>query len=79
MKNTNDIKCPFCGGEMEIEINEYTETDFRGNAFCVRCGAAGPVAHGPTEARAEEVATKAMADYWNKVDADLWRASKGVR
>lgn len=78
MKNTNEIKCPFCGGEMCIESWANTKP-CQAWTKCNRCEACGPHAYHDQEGRSKELAIKAIRDYENRIDADLWRASKGVR
>ncbi len=62
---------------MEIENSEYTQTDHRAHAHCMRCNATGPTFCGPTESRAKDGAKKAISDYYDRRDAALWRASQG--
>ena len=75
-KNRSDIKCPFCGAEMQIEIWDHS-LPYQAHAVCTQCEATGPHVYNAQVGRAEELAIKAMEDYYNKIDADLWRASKG--
>ena len=77
MKNSSDIKCPFCGCEMTIETWDHAKP-CQTWTKCPRCEACGPRAYHDHAASAEALAIKAMEDYYNKIDADLWRASRPV-
>jgi hypothetical protein len=72
----NDIKCQFCGSEMCIETWEHVKP-VQSYAKCNYCEARGPVVYDEQRYRAEVKAIKEIRDYENRIDADLWRASKG--
>ena len=70
-----EIKCPFCGNPMQVETWKHS-TPCQAWTKCGACEAHGPHAYDEQEHRAQEKAIKAMEDYYNSVDAALWRASR---